>query len=207
MADLEKFWHNENIAVPHLVRVAISHYQLETIHPFLDGNGRIGRLLVPLYLISNGLLTKPCLYISSYLEQHKGAYFDALTAVRTTNDLGHWIRFFLAAIWHSAEQGVRTFEGILALAQECQSKVLRLGRKAPKSAELLQFLWGTPQVNARMVMEQMSVSHHTAMDLLRTLADAKIIREIQISPRNTVFVFARYLALFEKAPALPLKKS
>ena len=124
MGDLEKFWHNENIHVPDLIRVAISHYQFETIHPFLDGNGRVGRLMITLYLVSRGLLQKPSLYLSAHLEKYRSEYYDALTRVRTANDLAHWIRFFLVAVIETARGGVATFQAILALRAETEGKSL-----------------------------------------------------------------------------------
>jgi Fic family protein len=118
MADLEAFWHNELIVVPHLIRVAISHYQFETIHPFLDGNGRIGRLMIPLYLISHGLLAKPSLYLSDFFERNRPSYYDALMRAREANDLIHWVRFFLRGVAETAAKGRDVFQQVLALRTE-----------------------------------------------------------------------------------------
>ena len=126
MSDLEKFLHNEEIYVPHLIKIAIAHYQFETIHPFLDGNGRIGRLLIPLYLVSNGLLNKPALYLSDFIERNKSLYYESLTFVRTQNNLVGWLKFFLTAVIETAKSGVETFKKILALKHDMDAIVLNL---------------------------------------------------------------------------------
>jgi len=151
MSDLEKFWHNDQIDVPHLIRIAISHYQFETIHPFLDGNGRIGRLLITLYLVGQGLLKKPSLYLSDYFEKNKGAYYDALTMVRISNDMGHWIKMFLVAVIVTAEKGKETFRQILDLRNRTEETIVGMGRRAKVARQLLTILYRQPTVNITLI--------------------------------------------------------
>ncbi|MBF0368845.1 MAG: Fic family protein [Magnetococcales bacterium] len=196
LGDLEAFWHNDEIQVPHLIRCAISHYQFETIHPFLGGNGRIGRLLITLYLVSNGLLTNPSLYLSTHLEKNRGAYFDALTRVRESNDIGHWCRFFLQAVLETAENGKQTFQNILALRQELDSVIATLGRRAENGHKLLHYLYEQPAVNVGTVANQLQTTYQSANQLVNTLVEKGVLAEITGYQRNRIFVFHRYLKIF-----------
>lgn len=196
MSDLEKFWHNESMQVPDLIKIAISHYQFETIHPFLDGNGRIGRLLITLYLISRGLLNKPSLYLSDFLEQHRGSYYDALTRVRASNDLGHWLKFFLTAVIETAEKGKQTFQSILALRNELESKMVTLGRRAENARALLLELYKKPAVSVNDVAGLLGLTHRAANGLVAQFVELGILEEITGYQRNRMFVFRKYLALF-----------
>lgn len=196
MGDLELFWHNENINVPNLIRVAISHYQFETIHPFLDGNGRIGRLMITLYLVSNGLLRKPSLYLSDFFERNRASYYDALMRVRTSNDMIHWIKFFLSAVIETADKGKKTFEVILALRREIDLLVLTYGKRAEKVQLLLLHLYRRPAITAIQASEMLDVSHQTASALLKKMTDDGILQEVTGYQRNRLFVFTRYLDLF-----------
>lgn len=196
LTDLEAFWHNENIQVPHLVRCAISHYQFETIHPFLDGNGRIGRLLITLYLVSHGLLHKPSLSLSAYLEKRRGDYYDALTRVRESHDLGQWVRFFLQAVVATAENGKRAFQRILALRQEVDAQIVTLGRRAENGHALMRRLYQEPVVTANQAAGALGIKYNTANQLIGALADMGILREVTGWQRNRLFVFRRYLDVF-----------
>ena len=196
MSDLEKFWHNQTITVPHLIRVALSHYQFETIHPFLDGNGRIGRLLIPLYLVSHGLLAKPALYLSDFFERNRSSYYDALTRVRTNNDIIHWVRFFLTGVAETATRGRDIFRRILSLRTEVETAILSLGKRAPNAQQTLNRLYRTPVVTAQELEEALKVSKSTVHLLVRDLLQLGILAEQTGLQRGKVFAFERYLKLF-----------
>ena len=198
MSDLQQFWHNEDIAVPHLVRVAISHYQFETIHPFQDGNGRIGRLLVPLYLIDKKLLRKPSLYISAFLEKHRASYYDALSRVRTSNDMIHWVRFFLNAILETATKGVATFQQILSLRTELDEKVMAMGRRAANARHLLKNLYQYPILTVNQAARLLDVTHQTANVIMGEFEKLGLVQELTGYKRNRMYVFQAYLELFRE---------
>ncbi|RIL07826.1 MAG: cell filamentation protein Fic [Proteobacteria bacterium] len=196
MSDLEKFWHNEAVTVPHLVRVALCHYQFETIHPFLDGNGRIGRLLITLYLVSHGLLAKPSLYLSDFFERHRASYYDALMRVREANDLGHWVRFFLNGVAETAAKGRTTFQQILALRNEVEHRVLDLGRRAHNARRALNLLYRRPMIAAADLEKELGVTHPTANTLIRDLERLGVLRKVAGRERYRLFAFQAYLELF-----------
>lgn len=199
MSDLEKFLHNEEIFVPHLIKIAIAHYQFETIHPFLDGNGRIGRLLITLYLVSNGLLKKPSLYLSDFIERNKSVYYESLTRVRTDNDLIHWIKFFLEAVIVTANSGVKTFQDILSLKQEMDTIVLSFGKKAHNASKLLDYLYQRPIISISDIIEPLEVSKPTANSLVKEFEEKGILKEITGYERNKLFAFDRYLSIYSQS--------
>lgn len=196
MSDLEQFWHNENINVPQLIRIALSHYQFETIHPFLDGNGRIGRLLITLYLVDKGLLRKPSLYLSDFFERNRSSYYDALTRVRESNDLIHWVKFFLSAVIETTSKGKETFQSILALRQEMDTLVLGMGRRAENAQQLLSQLYKRPSTTVHDVSELLGISSTAATNLIKQLQSDGVLREITGYQRNRVYLFERYITLF-----------
>ena len=196
MSDLEQFWHNEGVTVPHLIRVAISHYQFETIHPFLDGNGRIGRLLIPLYLVSHGLLAKPSLYLSDFFERNRASYYDALMRVRVSNDLIHWVRFFLNGMAETATKGREVFQQVLALRTEVEHAVLGLGKRAANARQALNLLYRKPVISAATLEEALSISTPTANALIRDLETLGILREVTGQQRGRAYAFDSYLKLF-----------
>lgn len=198
MGDLEKFLHNEEIYVPHLIKIAIAHYQFETIHPFLDGNGRIGRLLIPLYLVSNGLLNKPALYLSDFIERNKSLYYESLTFVRTQNNLAAWLKFFLTAVIETAKNGVETFKQILALKQELDLIIVSFGKKSQNAKALIDFLYQQPIISSTDIVEPLKISKPTANLLLNDFVEKGLLVEVTGLQRNKLYSFERYLKIFSK---------
>jgi hypothetical protein len=196
MADLEKFLHNENIPVPPLIKIGIAHYQFETIHPFLDGNGRIGRLLITLFLVSNQLLHKPTLYLSDFFEKNKLLYYDSLTIVRSKNNLTQWLKFFLEGVRNTAENSIQTFKNIILLRNEVEHRIISLGKKQALAKELLQYLYSNPITDASDAAKNLSVNISTAIRLIDDFIRLNILIEITGYKRNRVFVFEEYMKLF-----------
>lgn len=197
MADLERFLNDQGQPVPDLIKIGIAHYQFETIHPFLDGNGRIGRLLITLYLVSTGLLVKPSLYLSAFFEQHKSLYYDNLTRARTHSDLTQWLKFFLEGIRQTSENSIQTFKAIISLRAECEREIMTLGKKTKLATAALHLLYSKPIVDGQDFSGGLSVNISTALRLIDDLVRLGILHETTGFKRNRVFVFQKYVALFE----------
>jgi Fic family protein len=199
MGDLENFLHNEDIHVPALIRIGLAHYQFETIHPFLDGNGRIGRLLITLYLVSEKILEKPLLYLSAYFEKNKSLYYDNLTRVREKNDLLHWLKYFLVGIAKTSEQAVETLSTILKLKERLETDITKnWGRRSGQALILLHHLFEDPIVGVKDVESVCNLSKKAANDLVKEFEKAGILMETSGQTRYRVFVFHEYLNLFKK---------
>ena len=196
LSDLEQFWHDPSLQIPYLIKIAITHYQFETIHPFLDGNGRCGRLLIVLQFIDAQILNQPVLYMSTFFEKHSNSYYDALTMVRESNDLEQWITFFLHGIVETAQHGIETFKAIIALRQEYDEKILSLGSRAGNAQKLLRFMYAEPITNVNRVVEKLNMNYPTTNRLLKSLTELGVLTETTGHSRNRLFVLEKYLNLF-----------
>jgi len=200
MGDLEKFLHNEINPVPPLIKIGIAHYQFETIHPFLDGNGRIGRLLITLFLVSNGLLYKPTLYLSDFFERNRMLYYDNLRRVSSHNDLIQWLKFFMVGVKETSENSIQTFRNIIALRSEVEQKIVTLGKKYDLAKLFLEFLYREPKTDAHTVSNALKVNITTAHRLIDDFEKLGILKEITGYKRNRIFSFEEYLNIFRVVP-------
>lgn len=198
MTDLERFLHAPDIFVPPLIRIAIAHYQFETIHPFLDGNGRLGRLMISLYLASERLMPKPALYLSDYFERNKTAYVDHLMAVRQGDHLREWLIFFLHGVEETALASAGVFRDVLGLKQRIERDLLpRFSRRRQDNAHtLMRSLYAQPVIDVKRAAEITGASVNTASDLITDLVASGVLTEITGGRRNRLFLFRDYVSLF-----------
>lgn len=198
MADLERFLHDENTALPHLIRVALVHVQFETIHPFLDGNGRLGRLLIALMLHRDGLLTQPLLYLSLYLKQHRGLYYELLDGVRAKGDWEAWVDFFLEGIEHTALGAVQTAKRLVTLFDDDIRCLPATSRSAASTRRALDVLRRRPVINLKQLCVDAGITFPSAAKAMGRLVEAGIAHELTGNRRNRVFVYTRYLAILNE---------
>ena len=197
MTDLEYFLNDTELHVPSLIKIAIAHYQFETIHPFLDGNGRIGRLLITLFLVKEGILHQPLLYISTYFEKRKDLYYDNLNNIRVKNDLLHWIKYFLVGIEQTAEHAVSTLTKVLNFKEQIENHIrMTYGKRSTSAVLLIHQLLKNPYTNVEQAKETCRLSYKAANDLVRKLCEDGLLVEITQQSRNRMFVFDQYLKLF-----------
>lgn len=198
IGDIENFVHNDRICVPDLIKIALIHYQFETIHPFLDGNGRTGRLLITLYLVSKGLLKRPILYLSDYLERHRNTYYSCIMAARQQNDLKSWIKFFLKGVISTSENGVNTFAEILSIEKENENKVQQLGMRSANAMKTLEELYKNPLISVSKVSEITGLSSPSAYKLVYEMERVGLLSEMTGGKRGKLYLLKDYFTIFSR---------
>jgi Fic family protein len=200
MSDLEKYWHKP-APYSELINCALIHYQFETIHPFLDGNGRLGRLLITLYLFWKDVIEKPLLYSSYYFKQHRQEYYDRLTMVRNSGDYEQWIDFFLKGIIEASESAISNTKKILALQTHDQTLLWEKKLSSPLATVFLNSLFYNPVVTISDVQEQFSISYPTASHLINQFVQIDILHEVTGKKRAKRFVYKKYLDILSEGAA------
>ena len=197
MSDIEKFANDELNHLPDLLKIALIHYQFETLHPFLDGNGRVGRLLITLYLVSKGILKQPILYLSDFFEKNRMLYYDNLMRVRTHNDLSQWFKFFLSGVVETAKSGVTTFDSIMQLQKTLDIKLKTLGNRSVDARLVIESLYSRPVIDVNRVEKIIQKSNVSAYKLIASLEELEILHEITGGQRGRLYIFKDYVDLFK----------
>lgn len=197
MSDLEKYI-NADDDLDTLIRAALIHYQFETIHPFLDGNGRVGRLLITLFLMEKKVLTTPALYISYFLKKNRVEYYDRMTEVRTKGNYEQWVKFFLQAIMESAEDATATIDELIVLHDANAAKISKLGRAAKNVMLVFNYLESNPIIEIRKTSEALGVAFNTTSSAVNRLIDADILVQTSNNSRNRTFAYEAYLDILRK---------
>ena len=196
MSDIDKFANSEMNKLPDLIKIALIHYQFETIHPFLDGNGRVGRLLITLYLVNKNILQSPILYLSDFFEKNRTNYYDNLTIVREKDNINQWLKFFLVGVIETARNSINTFNEIMLLQKEVDAKIQNLGSRTANAQKLINILYQIPAIKSTKVAQLIETSPSTAIKLLKDLEAMNILEEMTGMKRNKIYVFREYLELF-----------
>jgi Fic family protein len=196
MSDLEKLANDEQNKLPELLKIALIHYQFETIHPFLDGNGRIGRLLITLYLVNKGLLKRPILYLSDFFERHRDLYYENLTTVRTKNDIAQWFKFFLTGVIQTAQNGIDTFDAILQLKKSIDERINTFGSRAADAKKIVDELYENPIIDVNKVETIIEKSNVSAYKLIADMEKVGILHEITGGQWKRLYAFREYMNLF-----------
>lgn len=197
MSDLEKFAHNDDLYFPDLLKIALIHYQFETIHPFLDGNGRVGRLMITLYLVEKKILKKPTLYLSDFFERNRTLYYDNLMRVREKNDIEQWFKFFLVGVIETAKNSILTFDSILKLKEEVETKLKQLGSRSNNAQTIVNSLFQKPLIDAHRAQKITGLSMPSVYKLIDELEKLEIIEEITGAKRGKLYLFRDYIKLFK----------
>ena len=197
MSNLEKYI-NADDELDSLIRAALIHYQFETIHPFLDGNGRIGRLLITLFLLEKRVLTTPALYISYFLKKNRIEYYDRMTEVRTKGNYEQWIGFFLQAIIESAEDATAAIDELVALHDANISVISKLGRAAKNTLLVFNYLESNPIIEIKKTSEALSIAFNTVSSAVNRLVDADILVQTSNTGRNRTFAYEAYLNIMRR---------
>ena len=198
MAALERFLHAREDRLPVLLRAGLAHVQFETIHPFLDGNGRVGRLLITLLLCSAGMLREPLLYLSLYFKQHRDTYYDLLTRVRSTGDWEAWLAFFLEGVQQTATGAVSAAQRIARVFEEDRARIETTGRRAGSVLRVHEVLKARPILSLPEVRNRTTLSFPTASSAMELLVEHGIAREITGKRRDRVFVYEQYLSILNE---------
>lgn len=196
MGDLEKFAHDNEHYFPELLKIALIHYQFETIHPFLDGNGRVGRLMITLYLVEKGLLKKPILYLSDFFEKNRTLYYDNLMKVREKQEINQWFKFFLVGVIETAKNSISTFDKILKLQKDIETRIQGLGSRSVSATTVVKQLYQHPVIQARKVQEITGLSMPTAYKIIEGLEELKVLKEVTGAKRGKLYFFKEYIDLF-----------
>jgi Fic family protein len=197
MSDLEKYMNAED-DLDCLIRAALIHYQFETIHPFLDGNGRVGRLLITLFLMEKKVLTTPALYISYFLKKNRVEYYDRMTEVRAKGHYEQWVNFFLQAITESAEDATATIDALTALHGKNIALISQMGRAAKNAMLVFQYLEANPIIEIRKTAEALGITFNTTSSAVKRLVDADILVQTSNANRNRTFAYEAYLDILRK---------